>query len=37
MLQSQFDTLEEPSPAEAHVVLIDQKVDAIFRAIVETT
>jgi len=37
MLQSQFDTLEEPSPAEAHVVLIDQKVDAIVRAIVETT
>jgi gluconokinase len=35
MLQSQFDTLEEPSAAEAHIVLIDQKLEAIVQAIVE--
>jgi gluconokinase len=35
MLQSQFEALEEPSTAEAHVFLIDQKPEAIVLAIIE--
>lgn len=35
MLQSQFAALEEPTAAEAHVVSIDQKPEAIVQAIIE--
>lgn len=35
MLQSQFDALEEPTAAEAQVVPINQKLDAIIQAIIE--